>query len=153
MVFPSELLKLPHLSPQIGNMRKYSSSRANPIRVRTLPRQYTNLYWASSQSQYEKILQAHGANTRYYWLVEVIKNDCIVTQVRVYDEISPEPSGNPLGFALGISLGLRRYLILYPPSCHSTVKIYWNSFFMIRSFFQLFKELKRWFQISIKIAW
>ena len=101
MVFPSELLKLPHLSPQIGNMRKYSSSRANPIRVRTLPRQYTDLYWANSQSQYEKILQAHGANTRYYWLVEVIKNDCIVTQVGVYNEILPEPEGNAEGFPEG----------------------------------------------------
>ena len=46
-------------------------------------------------AQYEKILQAHGVNTRKYWLVEVIENDCIVTRVRVYDEILPEPSGNP----------------------------------------------------------
>ena len=37
-------------------------------------------------------MQAHGANTRKYWLVEVIENDCIVTQVGVYDELSPEPS-------------------------------------------------------------
>ena len=34
---------------------------------------------------------------RKYWLVEVIENDCIVTQVGVYDEISREPSGNPSG--------------------------------------------------------
>ena len=49
----------------------------------------------SSNSQYEKILQAHRANTRKYWLVEVIENDCIVTRVGVYDEISP------LGFPSG----------------------------------------------------
>ena len=47
--------------------------------------------------QYKKILETHGANTRKYWLVEVIENDCIVTRVRVYDEISSEPSGNPSG--------------------------------------------------------
>ena len=46
----------------------------------------------SSTSQYEKILQAPGVNTRKYWLVEVIENDCIVTPVGVYDEILPEPS-------------------------------------------------------------
>ena len=40
-------------------------------------------------------MQAHRANTRKYWLVEVIENDCIVTQVRVYNEISPEPERNP----------------------------------------------------------
>ena len=62
-------------------------------------------------SQYEKILQAHGANRRKYWLVEEIENDCIVTQVGVYNEISPEPSGNPSAFTLGISLGLRQYFI------------------------------------------
>jgi len=84
-VFPSELLKLPWQSPQIGNTRKYSSSRAGSIRVRILPREYTDPYWASSWSQYEKILQAHGVNTRKYWLVEEIENDCIVTRVGVYD--------------------------------------------------------------------
>ena len=47
-----------------------------------------------SRCEYEKILQAHGVNTRKYWLVEVIENGCIVTGVRVYDEILPEPSGN-----------------------------------------------------------
>ena len=47
---------------------------------------------ASSRSHYGKILQAHGANMRKYWLVEVIENDCIVTRVGVYNEISPEPS-------------------------------------------------------------
>ena len=57
----------------------------------------------SSTSQYEKILQAYGVNTRKYWLVEVIENDCIVTWVRVYDEILPEPSGNPSG-SVNISL-------------------------------------------------
>ena len=51
----------------------------------------------SSTSQYEKLLQAHEVNTRKYWLVEVIENDCIVTWVGVYDEILPEPSGNPSG--------------------------------------------------------
>ena len=50
-----------------------------------------------SRGEYEKILQAHGVNTRKYWLVEVIENDCIVTRVRVYDDILPEPSGNPSG--------------------------------------------------------
>ena len=44
-----------------------------------LVREYTDPYWASSRSQYDKILQAHGANTRKFWLVEVIENDCIVT--------------------------------------------------------------------------
>ena len=33
---------------------------------------------------------------RKYWLVGVIENDCIVTQVRVYNEISPESEENPL---------------------------------------------------------
>ena len=51
----------------------------------------------SSTSQYKKILQAHRVNTRQYWLVEVIENDCIVTRVGVYDEILLEPSRNPLG--------------------------------------------------------
>ena len=51
----------------------------------------------SSTSQYEKILQAHGVNTRKYLIVDVIENDCIVTQVGVYNEILPEPSGNPSG--------------------------------------------------------
>ena len=45
-----------------------------------------------SRGEYEKILQAHGVNTRKYWLVEVIENGCIVTRVRVYNEILPEPS-------------------------------------------------------------
>ena len=52
---------------------------------------------ANSRSQYDKILQAHEANTRKYWLEELNENDCIVTRVGVYDEISPEPSGNPSG--------------------------------------------------------
>ena len=30
-------------------------------------------------AQYRKILQANGANSRKYFLVEVIENDCIVT--------------------------------------------------------------------------
>ena len=51
----------------------------------------------------------------------MIENDCIVTRVGVYNEISPEPSGNPSGSALGISLGLRRYFIVYPSSRHNTV--------------------------------
>ena len=46
---------------------------------------------------YEKILQAHGVNTRKYWLVEVIENYCVVTWVGVYNEILHEPSGNPSG--------------------------------------------------------
>ena len=36
-------------------------------------------YDESSTSQYEKILQAHGVNTRKYCLVEVNENYCIVT--------------------------------------------------------------------------
>ena len=36
-------------------------------------------------------------------LVEIIENDCIVTQVGVYDEILPEPEGNPEGKVRGIS--------------------------------------------------
>ena len=59
-VFPSELLKLSWQSPQIGNTRKYSSSRAGPIRVRILPREYTDPYWASSRSQYKKMLASRG---------------------------------------------------------------------------------------------
>ena len=118
-VFPSELLKLLHQSPQIGNTRKYLSSRAGPIRVQIPPWEY----WASSRSQYKKILQAHGVNTRKYWLVEVIENDCIVTQVRVYNGILPVPSGNPSASALGISFGLRQYFIVYSSSRHNTVTI------------------------------
>ena len=75
---------------------------------------------ASSRSQYEKILQAHEANTRKYWLVEVIENDCIVTRVGVYDKILPEPEGNPGGGARGISL---RLFIVYPSSRNNTVTI------------------------------
>ena len=58
---------------------------------------------------YWGLLRSGGLNTRKYWLV--------------YDEISPEPSGNPSGSALGISLGLRRYFIVYPSSRHNTVTI------------------------------
>ena len=78
----------------------------------------------SSTSQYEKILQAHGVNTRKYWLVEVIENYCIVTWVGGYDEILPETSGNPSGSALRISLGLRQYFIVHPSSRHNTVTDY-----------------------------
>ena len=78
----------------------------------------------SSTSQYEKILQAHEVNMRKYWLVEVIENDCIVTQVGVYNEILPEPSGNPSGSALKISLRLRQYFIVYPSSRHNTVTVH-----------------------------
>ena len=78
----------------------------------------------SSTSQYEKILQAQGVNTRQYWLVELVENDCIVTQVGVYAEISLEPSGIPSGSANGISLGLRQYFIVYPSSGHNTVNYY-----------------------------
>ena len=35
------------------------------------------------RAQYKKILQAQLANTRKYWLVEVIENDFFVTQVGV----------------------------------------------------------------------
>ena len=59
-------------------------------------------------------MQAHGANTRKYWLVEVIENDCIVTQLRVYNEISPEPEGNPEGEAPRlVTIQLRDYSIYY----------------------------------------
>ena len=74
-VFPSEV---PHLSPQTSNMGKYCKL-TKPIN--------TGKYW-----------QVEVANTRKYWLVEVIENDCIVTRVGVYDEKSPEPSGNPSGW-------------------------------------------------------
>ena len=46
-IFPSELLKMPWQSPLLANTRKYSSSRAGPIRVRIPPREYTDQYWAS----------------------------------------------------------------------------------------------------------
>ena len=84
-VFLSELLKLPRQSPQIGNTRKYLSSRAGPIQVRILTREYT-------RSQYENILHAYGANTRKYWLVEAIENDWLVTEVGESDEIHYSPS-------------------------------------------------------------
>ena len=67
------------------------------------------------------IFTAHKANTRKYSLLEVIEN---VTRVGIYDEISPEPSGNPSGSDLGISLGLRRYFIVYPSPRHNTVTLY-----------------------------
>ena len=54
------------------------------------------------QVVYDKILgllSRGGPHTRKYSLVEVVENDCIVTRVRVYDEISPESSGNPYGSA------------------------------------------------------
>ena len=79
------------------------------------------------EAQYKKILDflSRGSpNTRKYSLVEVIENDCIVTRVGVYDEISPEPSGNTSGSALGIALGLRRYFIVYSSSCHNTVTLW-----------------------------
>ena len=50
----------------------------------------------------------------------VIESVCIVTQVGIYREIYPEPSGNHSGFALGISFGLRLYFTLYPSSRHNT---------------------------------
>ena len=63
----------------------------------------------------------------------IIKNVCILTRVRKYDERKPEFLGNPLGFALGISLGLRLYFMVYPSSCHNTdtvfhlfLMIYWR---------------------------
>ena len=46
-IFPSELLKLPWQSPLLVNTRKYSSSRAGPMRVRIPPREYTDPYWSS----------------------------------------------------------------------------------------------------------
>ena len=45
---------------------------------------------------------------------------CIKTQVRIYGDTEPEPSGNPLGSALGISLVLGLYFIVYPSSRHNT---------------------------------
>ena len=83
-VFPCEIWKMPHLSPQTSYTGKYCKL-TKPLRENI----------ASSLSQYRNILQAHGANTRKYWLVGVIENDCIVTRVGVYNEILPEPSGNP----------------------------------------------------------
>ena len=83
--------------------RKYRASRAGSIFSRIGP---------ALLALYKKILQSHGVNTRKYWLIEVIENDCIVTRVWVYDEISPELSGNPSGSALGISLRHRRYFII-----------------------------------------
>ena len=85
-----------------------------PIQDCIAPRGNTDLYWASSG----------GPNMRKYWLVEVIENDCIVTRIGVYNEISPEPSGNPSVSGLGISLGLRRYFIIYPYSRHNTVTVF-----------------------------
>ena len=85
-VFPSELQSQ---SPQLGLYRSVYPLGA--IRVRIGPPQ---------EAQYGKILgllSRGGPNTKKYSLVEVIENDCIVTRVGVYDEISPEPSGNPSG--------------------------------------------------------
>ena len=79
-IFPSEVWKLPHLSPQTSNTEKYYKL-TKPIRENI----------ASSWSQYEKILPSRGP------LLEVIENNCIVTRDGVYNEISPEPSGNPSG--------------------------------------------------------
>ena len=59
-----------------------------------------------SRGEYEKKLQAHEVKTRKYWLEEVIENGCIVTRVRVYNEILPE-----------------QYFIVYPSSRHNTVTI------------------------------
>ena len=81
----------------------------------------------SSTSQYEIILQAHGVNTRKFWLIEVIENDCIVTSVGVYDEILPEPYGNPSDSALRIFLRLRQCFIVYPSSRHNTVTVFSES--------------------------
>ena len=54
---------------------------------------------------------------------EVVLCNCILMRGGVYDEISPEPSGNPSGSAIGVSLGLRRYFIVYPSSRHNTVTL------------------------------
>ena len=43
-----------------------------------------------------------------------IENVCIVTQVRIYNKIYPEPLGYPLGFALGFPSG-SGYLSPYIP--------------------------------------
>ena len=87
------------------------------------PQKLQTLYLGAKTKHTKKILQAHGVNTRKYWLVEVIENGCIVTRVRVYNEILPEPSANPWGSALGISLRLRQYFIVYLSSRHNTVTV------------------------------
>ena len=99
-------LVLQSQSPQLGLYGSVYPLGA--IRVRIGPPQ---------EAQYKKILgflSRGSLNTRKYSLVEVIENDCIVTRVGVYDEISPEPSGNPSGSTLRISLGLWPYFIVYP---------------------------------------
>ena len=60
-----------------------------------------------------------------------IENVCILTQVGIYGEINPEPSGNSLGAALRISLLLRLYFTVHPSSRHNTNTVHhskrWNT--------------------------
>ena len=50
----------------------------------------------------------------------IIEDVCIMTQVRIYGAIQPEPSGNPSGSAPGISFVLRLYFTVYPSSRPNT---------------------------------
>ena len=95
---------------------------------------YGSLY--SPRSIQTRIGPAHEANTRKYWLVEVNENNCIVTHVGVYDEISPRISGNPLYTpplvtiqlqnkgCFSVTLPLFTDLILWKPIKYNSVCLY-----------------------------
>ena len=70
--------------------------------------------WSNMENQLYQYSSPRKVNA------EFVKNVCIVTWVRKYNEIKPKPEGNPSGLALRISLGLRLYFIVYPSSCHNT---------------------------------
>ena len=56
------------------------------------------------------------------------ENVCIMTQVGIYGEIQPDPSGNPLCSNIWISLVLKLQFTVYPSSCHNTDTIYIKAF-------------------------
>ena len=107
---------------------QYNRAHSQLLNIKTW--KFNSFLYYCTTGQYFSVLASCRNNTEnqlfQYWSprkvnAEVeIENVCIVTQVRIYDKIYPEPSGYPLGFALGISLGLRLYFIVYPSSRHNT---------------------------------
>ena len=92
----NEILPEPEGFPEgSGNISSYTLTR---VTIQLFLITSTNQYflvltpWACNIFSYSPCEQV---NTGKYWLVELIENGCIVTRVRVYDEILPEPSGNP----------------------------------------------------------